>query len=163
MVGIASLGLAALLIPGAAKPKPHPPLSWSVTPVAVVRTAADILDPDRKPYLHWLDNRAGLLLLLRFNGPKTIRAFTHVRIIHAGINTGLNLRVLSPAGEPISRYPREIFVFSSTMEADRNTAGTPPILMATRPATPGLGFWSSSRVMCGKSFVGNFTAPSRIV
>ena len=96
MVSIAALGLVALLTPVAARPKPHPPISWSVTPVAIIRTAADILDPDRKPYTQWLDARAGLQVLLRFNGPKKIRAFTRLRITHAGVNTGLNLRVLSP-------------------------------------------------------------------
>ena len=96
MVNVATLGLAALLAPAAAHPKPHPRISWSITPVAIIRTAADILDPDQKPYLHWLHNRAGLQLLLRFNGPKKIRAFNQIVITHAGVNTGLNLRVLSP-------------------------------------------------------------------
>jgi hypothetical protein len=93
---MATLALAAFLSPATIKPKPHPPIAWSVTPVAIIRTTADILDPDRKPYQRWLRRRAGLQVLLRFNGPEKIRAFTRFRITHAGVNTGVNLRLLSP-------------------------------------------------------------------
>ncbi len=104
MADIATIGLVALLAPASLPPKPpHKPIAWSVTPVAIIRTAATVLDPDRKPYLQWLEHRAGLQLLLRFNGPKKIHAFTSLRITHAGINTGLNLHVLSPKADAFIR------------------------------------------------------------
>lgn len=98
MLTLATIGLAAILVPSPLPPKPaSKPIPWSVTPVAIIRTAATVFDPDRKPYLDWLSHRAGLQVLLRFNGPEKIRAFTGLRIIHAGLNTGVNLHVLSPA------------------------------------------------------------------
>jgi|GEM_PF-4120363 len=97
MFHMVTFGVLALLVPPHLPPKPPAkPIAWSVMPVAIIRTAATILDPDRKPYLDWLDRRAGLQLLLRFNGPKKIRAFTNLHIQHAGVNTGADLHVLAP-------------------------------------------------------------------
>ncbi len=95
--------LTSPLYPPPPTPPPPPKIHWSVTPAAVVRTSAQIFDPDSKPYVQWLNPQAGLRVLLRFNGPLRIHAFMHLHIRHAGINTGLNLRLLAPRPDRIIR------------------------------------------------------------